>query len=179
MRSGLRRMRRDGGSRPRRARAAARRGPRAAPPTPSARRRRLDPGVKPVPERRARGSPRAIASARLSALPARKCSPSMPWRTFSAMPPMSLVMIGRPWKKLSWITTGAFSHQVEGTIVQSTSRISAGQVGALVGAHEAQAAAGDAEEVPDRRLELLAAGARGCRRRCRGSRRPRRRSGCG
>ena len=40
-------------------------------------------------------------------------------------------------------------------MVQSTSRISAGQVGALVGAHEAQPAAGDAEELLDRGLELL------------------------
>ena len=52
-------------------------------------------------------------------------------RTFSAMPPMSLAMIGRPWWNASWITTGAFSHQVEGTMVQSTSRIRFGRSGLL------------------------------------------------
>ena len=52
-------------------------------------------------------------------------------RTFSAMPPMSLAMIGRPWRNASWITTGEFSHQVEGTIVQSTSRIRVGRSGLL------------------------------------------------
>ena len=46
----------------------------------------------------------------------------MPSRTASAMPPILLAMTGRRWRKASWITSGAFSHQIEGTTTQSTAR---------------------------------------------------------
>ena len=39
------------------------------------------------------------------------------------MPPMSLQMTGRRWAKASWITSGAFSHQIDGTTTQSTAAI--------------------------------------------------------
>jgi hypothetical protein len=39
--------------------------------------------------------------------------------TFSLMPPMSLQITGRPWKNASCITSGEFSHQIEGTTTQS------------------------------------------------------------
>ena len=41
------------------------------------------------------------------------------------MPPMSLQMTGRPNMKASWITSGEFSHQIDGTMTQSTLRIDA------------------------------------------------------
>ncbi len=31
------------------------------------------------------------------------------------MPPTSLQITGRPWKNASWITSGEFSHQIDGT----------------------------------------------------------------
>ena len=45
---------------------------------------------------------------------------------FSAIPPMSLQITGRPWENASWMTTGEFSHQVDGVTTQSTSCIRRG-----------------------------------------------------
>ena len=59
-----------------------------------------------------------FVAARSAALPTRKCSPERPSATFSAMPPMLLQITGRPAAKASWITSGEFSHQIEGTITQ-------------------------------------------------------------
>ena len=63
---------------------------------------------------------------RLPASPLVKCSPDTRSATFSAIPPMSLQITGRPCRKASWITSGEFSHQIEGTTTQSTPAISSG-----------------------------------------------------
>ena len=47
----------------------------------------------------------------------------MPGRTFSAMPPMFEHNIGRRLRMHSWMTTGEFSHQIEGTSAMSAVRI--------------------------------------------------------
>ena len=65
----------------------------------------------------------ASVAARLVGSPTRKCRPLTPSATFSAIPPMSLQITGRPKWKASWITSGEFSHQIDGTTTQSMSAI--------------------------------------------------------
>jgi hypothetical protein len=63
-------------------------------------------------------------AARSAALPTSKCTPNTPSSTFSAMPPILEQMIGRPAIRASSMTTGEFSHQIDGTTIQSMPRIS-------------------------------------------------------
>ena len=58
--------------------------------------------------------------------PTGKWIPSMSCRTFSAIPPSWLQTTGRPIAKASWITSGEFSHHVDGTTTQAISRIFSG-----------------------------------------------------
>ena len=61
-----------------------------------------------------------MVSARAAASPGGTWRPVTPSATSSAMPPMPEQITGRPAARASWMTSGAFSHQVEGTTTQST-----------------------------------------------------------
>ena len=74
-----------------------------------------------------------ICSARSAGSPAMKWMPSTPWVTFSPMPPMRLQITGRLCMNASWITSGEFSHQREGTTTQSTFAISRGTSAGMYG----------------------------------------------
>ena len=103
--------------------------------------RRRRPRGSPARARRAMRSQRSgsaaascIVSASAAASPGGTCRPSTPSSTSSAMPPMPEQITGRPAARASWMTSGAFSHQVEGTTTQSTARISPITSRAVVGA---------------------------------------------
>ena len=156
-------------------------------------------GGEPRPELRV-GRRRACVSASAAASPGGTCSPSTPSSTSSAMPPMPEQITGRPAARASWITSGAFSHQIEGTTIQSACRISADHVGRGRRARDAgrpappprasaanscaEAVVGPAEPAVQRHAQVArpsaarrrrAAPARPCAARCC----RRRRSGCG